>query len=458
MKICKLIIRDFQQFENFELDLSYPKGHEKEGEPLDKLCLVGRNGTGKSTLINFLYGYLTNIHKYRSLPLLIVKLKISDEFIYSVHSNIQKQVFYFKQEIETMPEWSEKLYNSLKGSRINIETTEFKDFIFDNSDTIQKLTFKANSNDLLIYSPSEGSQNLYKQVNDVPETKLNDALQLFKTFPFQHQVTTDTVKEFWKLLIYLVKKRESDLRAFEELDENQDKTVRQVKEEFEKNNPIILNKIGELWNSILGKAGLEFDIKNASNPIQLNDNLKAYILLKESKQRINYAQLSTGIRNFIFRVGHIYSLYFNRNIEKGFLLLDEPENSLFPDFLYDLVDHYFDLTKNTQLILATHSPIIAAQFEPYERIILDFDEQGLVYSKKGQTPIGDDPNDLLIKDFGIHSLLGKEGIKNWERFIELKILIKNEKDKDQKNEMIQEYMTIGNNYNFSGDEIFSKDR
>ncbi|MBR9847737.1 MAG: ATP-binding protein, partial [Algicola sp.] len=287
-----------------------------------------------------------------------------------------------------------------------------------------------------------------KLVNDVPQTQLNDALQLFKNFPFQHTVTTDSIREFWKLLIYLVKKRENDLRDFESKEENQDKTVRQVKKEFEESNPIILEKIGELWNKILNKAGLEFDVENANNPVQLNDNLKAYIKLTSNNQRINYGQLSTGIRNFIFRVGHIYSLYFNRDIEKGFLLLDEPENSLFPDFLYDLVENYFSLTKNTQLIIATHSPIIAAQFEPFERIILDFDDEGNVYSRKGVTPIGDDPNDLLIKDFGIRSLLGKEGMKKWERYLELKTLIGKEKDSKLKEALISEFMEIGNSYNF----------
>lgn len=159
--------------------------------------------------------------------------------------------------------------------------------------------------------------------------------------------------------------------------------------------------------------------------------------------------MSTGIRNFIFKIGHIYSLYFNRTIERGFLLVDEPENSLFPDFLYDLVDIYFQLTKNTQLFMATHSPIIAAQFEPCERVILEFNDEGFISAHKGITPTGDDPNDLLVKDFGIESLLGKEGIKNWERYIQLKVLIPQTENWEEKQKLMAEYMEIGTNYNFS---------
>ena len=51
MKICKIYIKDFRQFRDFELDLTYPKGHPKEGEPLEKVCFIGSNGTGKSTLL-----------------------------------------------------------------------------------------------------------------------------------------------------------------------------------------------------------------------------------------------------------------------------------------------------------------------------------------------------------------------------------------------------------------------
>jgi predicted ATP-dependent endonuclease of OLD family len=279
-------------------------------------------------------------------------------------------------------------------------------------------------------------------------------LKLFGSFNYYHVISTDTVKNFWSLLTYQIKKRESDLRDFEKIDNNLDKTVREVQALFDKKNPKVLDQIAILWNKILDKANLEFDSKNASNPIQLNDNLKAYINLKGENRRIEYNQLSSGIRNFIFKLGHVYSLYFNGNIKNGFLLIDEPENNLYPDFLYDLIETYLNIIKGTQLFVASHSPIIAAQFEPYERIILDFNPDGSVFWRTGETPIGDDPNDLLYKDFNIRSLLGKEGVKKWERYIELKLTIPNISDDKQKSKLIDEFIQIGNAYNFSTDEVF----
>jgi len=186
--------------------------------------------------------------------------------------------------------------------------------------------------------------------------------------------------------------------------------------------------------------------------MQLSENLIAYIKIKSNGQNIAYSRLSTGIRHYIFRLGYIASLYFNRRIKSAIAIIDEPENSLFPDLLYDLVDQYTQVTRKTQFFYATHSPIIAAQFEPCERIIFDFDSNGKVITSKGKAAIGDEPNDLLIQDFGIESLLGKEGIKNWERYVELKILIRQTDDIQLKEALVEEYLKIGQSYNFKDEK------
>lgn len=455
MQLCKIFISNHLQFKNFELDLTYPEGHPRSGEPLDKVCLIGRNGTGKSTLLSYIYQLLVSQNHGSNIW---YKFKEGDKYYYAFKNfrGPNPQTLILHEQLEENPNWK-TLLSGPSSTHPSYFPPELQKYRFKtheaHKEIADKVELSSTKNDLVVFAPSEGSQNLYKQIQDVPQTTVNSALELFNNFPLAHYVSTDHINEFWRQLIYLLKKRDSEFRSFQTKPENLDKTVRQVLQEFDQNNPIILEKIGELWNKILERAGLEFDYKNASNPIQLNDNLKAYIKLKGTDTVIHYNRLSTGIRNFIFKVGHIYSLYFNRDIRSGFLLLDEPENSLFPDFLYDLVSTYFEITKNSQLLLATHSPIIAAQFEPCERIILDFDDQGKITQKRGVTPVGDDPNDILIKDFGIRSLLGKEGIEQWEKYIELKVSIKSESDPIKKMEMMKEFMEIGTKYNFAGNEV-----
>src|SRR6185437_16795593 len=46
------------------------------------------------------------------------------------------------------------------------------------------------------------------------------------------------------------------------------------------------------------------------------------------------------------------------------------------------IDYYISLTKNSQLFFATHSPIVASCFEPWEIVELKFDEKGYVYQEQ----------------------------------------------------------------------------
>lgn len=466
MKIAKIIIPNFQQFKGFELDLTYPEGHAKAGQPLEKVCFIGRNGTGKSTLLrfinNFFERYPNVIQKDSSnepVPFIFKIITSGTARYVAVLRYEEKGVvrypshpFLLPDDIEKKPEVLAKL-REWDPCPVEEQTKKWlRASIESKNNNIKyaaaKLSLSSNPNNLLIYSPAESGNNELLDIQNAPGTSLDEALKLLGNFPVVHKVSTENIRDFWRLLIFLVKKRESDLLAYQDRSENQEKTLKQVREEFNGDHPEILKEIAGLWNQILENAGLEFDYQGAKVPVQLTDNLQAYIKLKSTGQTVPYNALSTGIRNFIFRLGHIYALYFNRKIESGFLLIDEPENSLFPDFLYDLVDIYQRIIHNTQFFVATHSPIIAAQFEPAERFILDFNDEGFVTARRGVTAEGDDPNDMLVQDFGVRSLLGPKGMEKWERFIELKMLIKHTNDPVQKEQLVEEYAQIGRDYNF----------
>jgi hypothetical protein len=309
----------------------------------------------------------------------------------------------------------------------------------------------ADGSRLVVHCPPDGSSLL--RGGSLPKTTLNQALSLTRDFaPFQ-QLRLDEVERFWNVLIYRVKQREDAWQEYLRRDENRSKSVERAEADFQRSYPDILESVAELWNDILEVAGLEFDYANARRPVQLSDNLEAFVVLRRTKEPVPYNALSSGIRNFIFRLGHIYSLYFQRDVQYGFLLVDEPENSLYPDFLYDLLDKYLNVIRNTQFFAATHSPIFAAQFRPEERVVLDFDEDRYVTSRRGTVPEGDDPNDLLSKDFEVRSVYGREGLAKWERFLQLRRLIKKTRDSAERRAMIDEYMSIGNAYNFTPDAI-----
>lgn len=452
MKILNIRIKNYRQFKDTFIDLT-----DNDQKSLSKICFIGSNGTGKSTVLKLINAIIRRISGSQD--------GLIDEIDGSVsvriqHNNLEFYYFhyvgydfFFEDNIKNFKnDWVEyfmelELPNSL-------QTIQNNQFIIKRSDLIEKIKFTNNSKDLLIFSPSESTNNSYLNIVDVPTTTLNQALPLFKEYPFNHIVSNENVELFWTHLIYLIKKREEERERYETDEKNINKTKKELIEEFDRLNPKILNKLSEVWNKILAKADLIFDSEKVNNPYQLSDNLYAYIFSKTSKQVVDYNQLSTGIRNFIFRIGHMYSLFFNREIEKGVVLIDEPENSLFPDFLYDLIGIYSEIFRdknnelNTQFYVATHSPIIAAQFKPYERIILEWDSTGHVIAQKGKAPEGDDPNDLLLNDFGLTHVMGEKGEEMWMEYKELKKKLRHETDSTQKDILTGKISEIGRLYNF----------
>ncbi len=474
MKLCSIHIKDYQQFQDTFLDFTHPETKE----PLDKICFIGPNGTGKSTilwLLNNLNPYSKNHSNLSNGKLLVLKYIHRTKNYYQIVSPSYKikdwVICENEQDVQAIVKSFDGLTtNSQLHKRISMDIViatvpKAYQILFEkHKANWPNRNWQSSESDagLLIYCPAESKENLLLTINDVPKATLDEANKLFKSFENHHQIDFSTSSGFWQILMYHTSARKAEKEQFENQKENLSKTKQQLNEEFANKHPKILDSIATIWNNILDKANLEFDVINAKEPIQLSDNLNAYIKLKGSNgqsnniQRIPYRLLSTGIRNFIFRIGHIHSLYFNRQIDFGTLLVDEPENSLFPDFLYDLIDLYQQVTtdkngtRNTQSFFATHSPIVAAQFAPYERIILDWDLEnpGTVLATKGQAPEGDDPNDVLKKDFGIRNLMGEKGNEMWKEYLRLKHDVRVAKDDKEKMELSKRISQIGSDYNF----------
>lgn len=464
MKITKLHLKDFQQFKDLTLDFTHPE----TGKPLERVCLIGRNGTGKTTILEQLNDVLTHILTKRRFYVGEIDI---DNFQYKNNTKIDINFSFDNKTIElnnfsgSLGFWFYKKFQDtgllVRNSKTadsntfhyeplpNYLNNNLKDFVEKNLKMLNKIHDVLNT-----LSYVKGESTTFNE--SYPSSTVNEALKLFEYFPEVNEISTNTINNFWQKLIYHIKKRENDRATFENAEENLNKTKRELIDEFEKNEPNILEELAQLWNSILEKGNLYFDYKNANNPIQLNDNLTAYIKAKTTGETIPYNKLSTGIKNFIFQLGHLKAIHFNRKIDNCFLLVDEPSQGLFPDFVYDLVEMYESVvTPNTQIFMATHNPIVAAQFEPYERFILDFDEEGFVKVQRGVSPIGDDPNDILHDDFLIENLMPKQGLEAWQRYKDLKREIRFLRQKQPKNgeqekldKLIQEMSDLGSKYHF----------
>ena len=295
MKLQSIDIKNYKQFTDLTLDLTYPKGHDKEGKPLDKICIIGQSGTGKTNLLKVI---------------------------------------------------RDKLYST------NVKTTFSKD---------------ENSNSEKIY---------FTLVNDKHINTLANAIRS------AHHNNGDTIKlneNAWKLLEDTIKNY--DIKRLKYRDRLSNKLLnisdyskedfkREIKE-WESKNENILDNISDKLNSILIKFNLKLH-KIDKNQTTYND---LTIEDLSNGNIIEYNNLSTGTKNLI-------ATFIPLKIhtpQDSIILIDEPENSFYPDIQRELTDLYMNVGENNQLIMATHSPLIASSFEPWEVVELKFDENNQIY-------------------------------------------------------------------------------
>lgn len=407
-RIRRLHFRDHQQFRDLDLDFVGP-----DGKPLSRICFIGRNGTGKTTILKLLSGIVREGYRGLALP-----------------HNVVVEV-----DLEDEPGLLEK------GYRFPVQASKHLVGSPKSMDRERPVV------DLDVVWPAESATNSTMALEFAPGSSLEGAMMLREASPSTEVRLDNPAADVWNRLMFLSHQRERARQEFENRPESLEKTKRQLIEEFDATHPIVLEGLVALWDRLLGPAGLRVDLEGIRQPVAMKDNLELRVVTRTG-QPVPYGALSTGLRTFLFRVGLVYLLCFDRKVENGFAFVDEPENSLFPDVLFELMELLDGiLGPGTQLFVATHSPLVAAQFEPCERFVLDFDDQGDVTARRGTAPKGDDPNDLLTQDFGLVDVMGFEGRKKYREYQELRKRMRRATE-PEKTELLEQAAEIGRAYGF----------
>jgi len=393
MKIASLLIQDLRGFSDFQLDLTYPEGHEKAGNALERVCFIGKNGAGKSRLLKLINDYLKEIIRFKSKHLFVAKLQIGERFIYSVH--LRNEVLFFNDTIDESPTWLVELIGSGAFTlEFNQKYEKYCIGFEEEPELFEDLWFENNSNNVLIYQPSEPYKNRLKNLSDTPLTKPRDIQSIFGNYPFYNEVSPEKATEFWALLIYTILQRDKAFKAFSTDTANRSKPHASLMKEFNADYPPVLEGLAALWDPYLAAAGLETDLENADEPVSIHDPLNLFVRKKSNKEKVQYGELGAGLRKLIFGLGYIWILHCHRKLDNGFCIAEEPEQYLHPASMEGLVAQYQSLLQNGQLFMSTHHPLIAAQFEPCERII--WGEEGL---NRSTLEAGASLEELLKTDF-----------------------------------------------------------
>ncbi len=284
------------------------------------------------------------------------------------------------------------------------------------------------------------NQNPLNILNELSTEKYAGFQHKYSTSNYVYEFVQDVDSEIWFSLLYKIldyRKRFTQM-ASEIINKgaiaDPNKLAKQYAKWAESNkNPLIT--FADSLNPILEKLNLEIDLINTEYPIPVKSKIKDEV--------IPIAGLSTGTKGLLLSMFPLFEL----NTSDSIILIDEPERSLFPDMQIDLISHYQNHAPNAQFIVATHSPFIAAAFEPEERFILYFDEEGQVAVRRGESPIGDDPNDILTNDFHV-SYYNEFGKAAYKQYLNLRRKANQEKEPEEKKKLVVEMAKLGNKYNF----------
>jgi len=427
MKIKALKIELLNQLKNIDLDFTYPKGHSKEGQLLEKICFIGQSATGKTQILNLIKDLIVNL-----FDLEVVGNSLS--------SKLGKQKKYAAKIILKNDESFYEFDNASKKLSIsNLQKTSTKilEFLKSVSGNVSSIDLGNRENVLISFTSDFLSQynlNFFK-MSPSEFTLLNEFYDK-DVIIFDDKFNSNFI--FSLLKKNLEHKAAYRLKMSELLDNGFGQDVERLIRELNKWNLKNKNPIEDLsdkLSSVFDKLFIELDKTDVKSTIPFKD--------KRTGDSIPLENLSTGTKSLLLYLIPLFLINQNDSI----VLFDEPERSLFPDIQMNLIEYFKELTGDSQLIVATHSPFIAASFEPEERFLLYFDEEGKVIIERGVSPIGDDPNDILKNDFKI-DYINSYGKEAFNTYVNLKQKIFNEKNEKNRKELLSEFEKLGDKYNF----------
>lgn len=358
MKISKIYIKDFHQFKDFTLDLTYPKGHEKEGKPLDKVCFIGQSGTGKTSLLEMI-PCLAYQYEQSNLINAVGSLKLVENAFFDIHFGMDSEYF------ETAYYDSTFGLRASNSNRITMFGGMFSRIYKEWINT------KASK---LIYFPANLNYNL-----DVStENKLENRAII--------DFSKDNVATVWSLILEKIKHyQEQELKIRQDISKVVEKSssdisaIQQAVKELETWKQTEFNPTKDVADNCLNPLLEKFKLRVKTElDFKTKDDI-GFIKIEDFEgNEIPHGLWSTGTKQVILSALPLYLLKPQHTI----VLFDEPERSLYPDLQRSVVDYYTSLAETCQFFYSTHSPIIASNFDPWEIVELKFNKEGKVYREQ----------------------------------------------------------------------------
>jgi len=461
MKIERLEVQNYRQFKDLILDLIYPKGHDKEGLPLDKICIIGQSGTGKTNLLEIIRDKINN-DKIQTIFFKEENFNTENIYFVSAEGVVPKDTNYKTRKISDEDQKLLDDFNILRDGLIlqDLEENNMQ-APYNRNEAEQydkdRVDYKSNNPHLL--TVSERIKKIDTNINIV-NNRYSRKMQNTRDKDIIYLNNEDDSWEILKYRIddyeqYKTKYKNELFNKILNTDYSKEESIKDMKV-WEEENENILDNISSKLNTILNKFNLELT--------KIDKNQVSYdaLTIKDlsNSKIIDYDNLSTGTKNII----STFIPLKIHNPTDSIILIDEPENSFYPDIQRQLTNLYMEVGDNNQLIMATHSPLIASSFEPWEVVELKFDKNNQIYRElyyKGDNHIDNyilDPR-LLTWTSILTNIFDLKENSNFTfreealmKYIRLEKELMNIKDKVVKREKFDELMKLSELLGLSDNE------
>lgn len=158
-----------------------------------------------------------------------------------------------------------------------------------------------------------------------------------------------------------------------------------------------------LLDNVAQKATIEFqkrwpDLKGLSFEFRKDGNL---ILIKiKEKVRYNFEDRSDGFKHFVSILLALSSQVAIKKINDAIIIIDEPDQSLYPTAAKYLRDELIKLSNNNIVIYATHSPFMIDNKEPSRHVIISKEDEVSKIEPVTNEEISYQKDDVLLNAIG----------------------------------------------------------
>ena len=376
MKVKKVEFNNHKVLGDLEIDFC-----GSDDSTLDKIVLIGENGTGKTTILKEIY-YLMDIESNsKSENKIFLELEENEKYLFKNYLLENNNNIIMEDDI---------LYDCADIKCLDIKKEAF------NFEEIEKDKYKSK----VIYLPAEVNFNSLKRVDRTFRYK----------YKFRNEINENLISDLPSAIAN---------RIYVEMIMNEDLPARESRE-----------KVCKEVNSIFESMDLDVELIGLSK-----DEDTIPIFRNIGGKEFDISGLSSGEKQLFLRA---LSLKF-LNVNNSIILIDEPEISLHPRWQRKIINVYENIGENNQLIIATHSPHIIGNVKKEQLRVLKRDKEGIkvMNSEELDETYGRTVESILMEIMGIINTRNEETAEKIET---LRNLVREDKYESKEFEELYEVL------------------